>query len=193
MLVGCGFVRATTADGQVYTFTPSLGRVADLGTPAEIVETFAALHGANAAREAAYVLAALCDQDDPTPLIGWHDDRGWHDGAMPPSERIVIARHLMQHAICGRAQPEASDPRDGGKWSATFDAVEFITLARVHLGMSAAEAEALSMTELQRLLDVKFPKTSANVPTREQYTAALAHFDDMARKRGAMPAAPGAS
>lgn len=187
MLVECGFVRATTADGQVFTFSPSLGRVADLGTPTGIVELYAALHGPDAPREAAFVLAMLCDQDDPTPLIGWLEGDDWHDGAMPPGERVLIAQHLMQHAICGRAQPQASDPRDGGRWSPGFDAVEFIMLARVHLGLSAADAEALSMTELQRLLDVKFPKTGANVPTREQYTAALAHFDELARKRGAMP------
>lgn len=192
MLVECGFVRATTSDGQEFTFRPSLGRIAALGTPAEIVALYAALHGPNAAQEAAYVLAGLCDQEDATPLVGWHGDDGWHDGLMPPQERVIIARHLMQHGICGRARPDASEPRDRGQYSAEFKAADYIALARVHLGMSAADAAALSMTELQALLDVKFPRKSGgprDVPTREQYEEAMRHFDEMAARRGAAPAA----
>jgi hypothetical protein len=42
--------------------------------------------------------------------------------------------------------------------------------------MSAAEAEALSMTELQALMEMKFPdpkKKKRDVPTREEYRAAM--------------------
>lgn len=192
MLVECGFVRATTGDGQEYTFRPSLGRIAALGSPTEIVGLYAALHGPNAAQEAAYVLAGLCDQEDATPLVGWHAEDGWHDGLMPPQERVIIARHLMQHGICGRARPDAKEPREGGQYRAEFNAAEYIALARVHLGMSAADAASLSMTELQALLDVKFPRKSGgprDVPTREQYEEAMRHFDEMAARRGAAPAA----
>lgn len=188
MLVECGFVRATTGDGQEFTFCPSLGRIAALGTPAEIVELYVALHGPNAAQEAAYVLAGLCDQEDPTPLVGWRDEQGWHDGLMPSDERVLIARHLMQHGICGRAKPDAAEPRDRGEYRAEFNAADYVALARVHLGMSAADAEALSMTELQQLLDVKFPRKDAgarNVPSREQYDDAMRRFDELAARRGA--------
>lgn len=192
MLVECGFVAVEVASGERFSFSPSLGRVAALGSPAEIVGLYAALHGPNAEQEAAYVLAGLCDQEDPAPLVGWRDEAGWHDGLMPPAERVIIARHLMQHAICGRARPDASDPREGGRYSATFNAAEYIAVARVHLGMSAADAEALSMTELQQLLDVKFPRHGGgakDVPTREQYEASMRHFDELiermkAKKQG---------
>jgi hypothetical protein len=177
MLVEHGFVRAQLPDGREWTFTPSIGRIAELGTPAGIVELYAALHGPRAPRLAREVLAALCDQDDATELIGWLDlDTGTeHDGAMPVEERVILARHLMQHGICGK--PEAAKAADGGSYSSTFDAAQFIAMARVHLGMTQAEAAGLSMTELQQLMRVKFPpqdgSKAKNVPSRAEYEAAM--------------------
>ncbi len=188
MLVEHGFVRAQLPDGREWTFTPSIGRIAELGTPAGIVELYAALHGPRAPRLAREVLAALCDQDDATELIGWLDwDAGTeHDGAMPVAERVVLARHLMQHGICGK--PDAAKAADGGSYSSTFDAAQFIAMARVHLGMTQAEAAALSMTELQQLMAVKFPPQDGpkakNVPSRAEYEAAMKRLTER-RKAGA--------
>lgn len=191
MLVECGFVRATTGDGLVVSFTPSLGRIAQLGTPHEIVALFAALHGPNAAQEAAYVLACLCDQEDGcAALIGWHDEAGvWHDGEMPPAERVIIARHLMQHGICGTARPgtSAASANGAGRFTERFDAAEYVAAARVHFGLSSADAEALSMTEFQAMLAMKYPDSEAakaarrrDVPTREQYEAAMSRLEGKA-------------
>lgn len=154
-----------------FTFRPSLGRIASLGSPTEIVSVFAALHGSKAEEEAAYVLACLCDQDDPTPLIGWRDEEGWHDGSMPPAERVIIARHLMQHGIVGKARPEQAG---SGNYSDSFDASEYIAAARVHLGLSSADAEALSMSEFQIMLEMKFPEAgkAVDIPTLDEYRAA---------------------
>ncbi|MDT7834956.1 DUF6246 family protein [Aquabacterium sp. OR-4] len=182
MLVECGFVRAYTSSGAEFTFTPSLGRIADLGSPHEIVALYAALHGSNAAQDAAYVLAGLCDQEDASALIGWHDEAGaWHDGAMPPAERVVIARHLMQHGICGKARPSAAGAERGGQYTDRFEAAEYIAAARVHFGLSSADAAALSMTEFQTMLAMKFLDSDAakgarrrDVPSRAEYEAAMA-------------------
>lgn len=173
MLVECGFATATTSEGVEYSFTPSLGRIAALGTPQEIVKLYAGLHGPSAAKDAAYVLASLCDQEDPTPLIGWIDDDGEHPGLMPESEQIIIARHLMQHGIAGKAKPSN---KGEGKYSDKFEAAEYIAAARVHLGLSSADAEALSMTEFQMMFEMKFPPKAEgkrDVPTREEYEASL--------------------
>lgn len=173
MLIECGFVRAVTEDGAEFTFTPSLGRIATLGNPQEIVAIFAALHGPKAEETAAYVLACLCDQDDATPLIGWRDETGWHDGSMPPAERVIIAQHLMQHGIVGKARPERAG---SGEYSDRFEAAEYIAAARVHLGLSSADAEALSMTELQLMLEMKFPdaakRPETDIPSLDEYQAA---------------------
>jgi len=180
MLVECGFVRAVAPDGQEFSFTPSLGRIATLGSPHEIVALYAALHGPDAPATAAYVLACLCDQDDPTPLIGGaaldlQDPAAPPAviaGSMPVAEQVIVARHLMQHGIVGTAKPSKGD----GKFSDAFHAAEYTAAARVHLGLSSTDAEALSMTEFQQLFAMKFPEANKerSVPSREEYDAAIA-------------------
>lgn len=174
MLVECGYVRATVDDGREWTFAPSLVRIASLGHPHEIVGLYADLHDDARAPDAArYVLATLCEQEDAAPLIGWQcaDDGTDHSGLMPAAEQIIIARHLMRHGITGTSRPG----QGGGRYVSEFCASEYIAVARVHLGLSTADAEALSMTELQGLLDAKFPdqEKAGDVPTREEYDAGL--------------------
>lgn len=180
MLVECGFTIAATSDGLEFTFTPSLGRIAALGSPRELVELFAALHGASAERVACEVLAGLCDQEDATPLIGEPQatDTGvrWLGGAMPAAERVIIARHLLKHGMVGDARPRRGKKAGAGRYAEEFDAAEFVAIARAHLGMSAADAEGLSMTELQRLLRVKFPDAyeADEIPSFDDYERTLA-------------------
>jgi hypothetical protein len=182
MLTESGHAQLTTQQGAEFSFTPSLGRIATLGSPHEIVACFHALHGPHAAQEAAYVLACLCDQEDASPLIGWWDEDGWHEGAMPPAERVILARHLMHHGIVGKASPEADSGQGRGregKYSETFDASEFVSAARVHLGLSSADAEALSMTEWHQMMELKFPDTKKrerNVASRPEYEALMARI-----------------
>lgn len=175
MLPAYGFVRVKMNDGVEWTFTPSFRRIASLGTPQEIVKTFADLHGPGAAESARHVLTCLCDQEDAQPLVGWLDEaRQPHAGLMPADGelgQVHIARHLMQHGIVGKARPGKGD----GKFSDRFDAAEYIAGARAHLGLSSADAEALSMTEFQSLFEMKFPDANKrrDVPSREEYQAAM--------------------
>lgn len=171
MLIECGFVRAVAPDGSEYTFTPSLASIASLGDPHSIVRLYADLYGQQAEREAGYVLACLCDQDDPTPLIGWIDRDGLRNpGTMPAAEQVILARHLMHHGIVGKAKPS----KGGGQYSDRFDAAEYIAAARVHLGLSSADAEALSMTEFQMMLAMKYPESQEKqIPSRDEYRKAM--------------------
>ena len=171
MLIECGFVRAVAPDGTEYTFTPSLGRIASLGDPHSIVKLYADLHGPRAEIEAGYVLACLCDQDDPTPLIGWIDSDGLRNpGTMPTAEQVILARHLMHNGIIGKAKPG----KGNGQYSDRFDAAEYIAAARVHLGLCSADAEALSMTEFQMMLAMKYPESQEKqIPSRDEYRKAM--------------------
>lgn len=179
MLIEHGYVRVQTTGGQEFTFLPSLARIAALGSPREIVQLFADLHGHRAAETARYVLTGLCEQEDPLPLVGWLDEGGVHPGLMPKGEQLIVARHLMVHGIMGSARPGKGD----GEFCDTFNADEYISLARVHLGLSAAEAEALSMTEFQALWAVKFPDAAAqrDVPDEDEYEAVMARVRGKAR------------
>lgn len=181
MLVEHGRVVAQTSDGREWSFTPSFKNIATLGKPHDIVSIYAGLHGQDAAIEAAYVLACLCDQENTLEVTGWRDEDGWHEGLMPVTDKIIMARHLMQHGIIGKAKPTNGD----GKFSDSFEAGEYIAVARVHLGLSGEEAEALSMTEFQCLMEMKYPSKDKerDVPSREEYDAAMAHFEAMKNKQ----------
>lgn len=178
MLVECGLVRATLDDGREFTFRPSFGRIAALADPEGIVRLFGRLHAPGAENAAAEVLIGLCDEPDPSPVVGEPMPTAagvrWVGGAIAPAERVILARHLMTHGIVGTAKPGTPS---SGRYSTRFDAAEYVAAARAHLGMSADDAEALSMTEFQRLFAMKFPDPKAererNVPTREEYDAAM--------------------
>jgi hypothetical protein len=170
MLIECGYVRAVAADGTEYTFRPSFARIAALGSPQEIVGLYAGLHGPRAAADAAFILATLCEQEDPTPLIGWTDgEEVHHQGLMPEQEQIVLALHLMKHGTIGTAKPTQ---KSSGGYSDSFKAAEYIAAACVHLGLSRSDAEQLSMTEFQTMFEMKFPDSKPKeVPSREAYKA----------------------
>lgn len=184
MLVADGFVRVQASDGSEFTFTPSFANLARLGEPAEIVRMYVDLHGPRADREAAFILTTLCDQEDPTPAVGWHSlEDGWVDGFLTPEARVVLARHLMEHGMVGKAKPEKPGQATQGKYSAEFKVSEYVAAARVHLGLSRDEALALSMTEFQNLLEMKYPDTEEKkVPTREEYDQFMRTVKE--RKRG---------
>lgn len=180
MLREHGLLR-TTVGRQEYCFRPSFERICALGHPHEIVELFGALHGPRAEVEARYILASLCDQDEAFPVVGWRDASGDHAGAMPAAEQVILARHLMQHGMIGRARP---DRKGDGQFVAEFHATEYIAAARVHLGLSSTDAAALSMTEFQDLMEMKFPPKGGRVrdmPTAEEYDASMKAFEESRR------------
>lgn len=211
MLIECGYVRATASDGTEWTFAPSFSRIASLGSPKEIVSLYAGLHGPRAAQDAAYVLACLCEQEDPTPLIGGKDickeappvrtQRWWAfiarfavdpqtparfvdaiiEGMMPTDEQIIMARHLMHHGIVGKAKPDRGD----GNYSDSFNAAEYIAAACVHLGVTKSDAEHLSMTEFQIMFEMKFPgkNKTRDVPSKEEYQAAMQAIKELACRK----------
>jgi hypothetical protein len=196
VLVECGLVRVTAGDGEEITFAPSLGRIAALASPPDLVELFARLHGPKAEAAAADVLAGLCDPacTEALPaLIGQPEATStgvrWQGGVMPPDERVILARHLLQHGMVGKARPDAKGAAKAGQYAKRFDVAEYIAAARVHLGMSAADAEALSMTEFQTMLEMKVPEQVGggrrDVPTAEEYEAGMKAFEELKARRAA--------
>ena len=79
-----------------------------------------------------------------------------------------MAARLLRQGIVGAASRD-SKGSGSAKPATEFQAGEYITAARVHLGMSAADAEQLSMSEFQALFEMKFPtrrRKSAMCPAR---------------------------
>ena len=185
LLPEVGHVRITTEAGREYVFRPALSRVAALGDPVEIIAVYGDLHRPSAARDAAiYVLATFCDEPDCTELTGWRDADGWHSGAMPVGEMVTIALHLMMHGMAGKARPgQKSAP---GEYSPRFDVAEHIAAAVVHLGVSRQEAADMTMTEIQMLVEAKYPdahkKAGKDYATRDEYRAQMAAIMERRKK-----------
>jgi hypothetical protein len=182
LLPELGHVQAVTEAGAEFVFVPALSSMAAIGSPKEIVQTFAELHSADARRamlSARVVIHSCCVEgaDSLCDLVGWLDPSGDHPGAMPAYEVIGLAIHLMKHGIIGKASPGEGD----GQYCDSFDAVEYISMAVVHLGMSRAEASQLTMTELHYMLEAKFPKNKSKDfnPSAEEYEAAMREADEL--------------
>lgn len=130
------------------------------------------------------VLTACCDRD-ATPLTGelvpGRTGRRafvYRPGVMPVRDMVLIAQSLIQHGIIGKAKVRKLQRHEGSNTSSEFNAFEYISAARTHLGMSREEAEQLTMTEFQMLLAAKFPEQKGF--TKEEYDAVA--DDYLARK-----------
>lgn len=120
--------------------------------------------------QAMQVLQACCE-DDLYPMIGeW---KGWkhcvvyRQGLMPKSDIIVMAQHLMQHGIIGKAKVRRLQRHESNESTTEFRPFDYISAARSHFEMNRAEASQLTMTEFQMLLAAKYPDQKGF--TREEY------------------------
>lgn len=187
-----GHVIAKLAERE-FVLSPTFMHIDRIGDPYEIVETFAMLHSlsASVAVRTAMLVITCCSDDDLTDLIGYYDEKlNRVAGAMPASEMVIIARHLMKHGIVGRA----TGGDGGGEYSPTFDASEYVDAAIIHFGISQVEAWALTMTQFSRMLDMKFPEIKQKQKTEitpAKYDQAVADYEQMKARRLAKAAANG--
>ncbi|EPG9696368.1 DUF6246 family protein [Klebsiella aerogenes] len=130
-----------------------------------------------------HVLQACCE-DDMTPMIGewkgWRHCVVYRPGQMPKNDIIVLAQHLMQHGVVGKAKVRQLQRHEAGERTTEFKAFDYISAARSHFGMSRSEASQLTMTEFQMLLAAKYPDQKGF--TREEYDAIA---DDFLAKQAA--------
>lgn len=170
-----------TWEGRTYRLRPSFASMAQIGTPAEIVEAFVLLNGAPAATGKPWVDAARAkrwrrDQfrmaltvlyacaapdDDLGPLIGGVSERmGYQPGRLPLDAIVALARSLLRHGVTGDVPDDA--PKQGkGEYSSTFKARDYVASAMAHLGASEAEAWAMTMTSFIAAMTAKYPPTDA--------------------------------
>ncbi len=127
------------------------------------------------------VMQACCDED-LTPMIGewkgWRHCVVYRPGQMPKNDIIILAQHLMQHGVVGKAKVRRLQRYENAETTTEFRAFDYISAARSHFGMRRDEAAALTMTEFQLLLAAKYPDQKGF--TREEYDAVA--DDYLARK-----------
>lgn len=170
-----GHVRVTYG-GRDYDLVPSLAAINSLGSGAEIIQTAADLYDR---RPLVFLAAARCvmlacyrgEAEELLPIIGWLDELADNPGAMPPGEMLAVARHLIQHGTAGKAKPGSGN----GQYATEFSVAQHVAAAVAHLGLSRADALSMTMTELQLLIEAKFPEAKAKEkPTREEYRQQMA-------------------
>jgi hypothetical protein len=106
----------------------------------------------------------------------------YRKGRMAPDEMVIIARSLLAHGVIGKAKVRKLQRHEGAQSSSEFNAFEYISAARTHLGMSREEAEQLTMTDFQLLLAAKYPEQKGF--TKEEYdSVADAHLARQERRR----------
>lgn len=200
---------------RIFVFRPTLAHIAEIGTPAEIVEAFALLHSLPPAAPhpsaqprvnrshyyaqlgmAVQVLYCCCDDPDVGDLVGsCHPPYKFKSGAMAPDAVIAIARQMMRHGIVG-VMPEADRPKSsagGEDYTPEFKAVEMAAIAQAHLGVSMSDAWDMTMTSLLRAMAIKYPpldkdgRPLANGPamTVEDNDAAVSWLQQVNKLRGA--------
>ena len=80
---------------------------------------------------------------------------------------ITLAEHCFIHGICGKIDDE--EDRKRRRPLTEFDACKYMEQARIHLGISSAESENLTMTEFARMMAAKFPpQRDENVASKKE-------------------------
>lgn len=145
------------------------------------------VYGRKILSAAMHVMQACCD-DDITPLAGeWRPGkRGivYRAGGMSVGEIILIAHTLIEHGVMGKAKVRKPQRSETNSYVNEFRAVEYINAARIHFGISRDEAERLTMTEFQLMINAKYPDQKGF--TREEYDQVR---DDYFKRREARIAA----
>lgn len=181
MHIDYGHMRATSS-GVNYDFYPSLENVVKIGSPEQIIITAnevnmtefwswfdsASYHDewlsnkihdkcTNKALIAAKRVLESCCDISIVGLIGDFDlDQDKihvkKAGAIKDrNEIILIAKHLITHGIVGKSNNK--EPDSDSKPVTEFNAAEYVSMARRHLGMSRDEAWSCTMTELVKEME----------------------------------------
>ncbi|ARB85981.1 MULTISPECIES: DUF6246 family protein [Yersinia] len=140
-------------------------------TPEWLIKTLRKpAYGRKILSTAMHVMQSCCDED-VTPLIGeWRVGKKgviYHRGSMSTGEIILIAHTLIEHGVMGKAKIRKPQRAETNSYVNEFRAIEYINSARIHFGISRAEAELLTMTEFQLMLNAKYPDQKGF--TREEY------------------------
>ncbi len=152
--------------GVDYTLSPTFANIAKLGSPAEIIDDFQSfitqVNPVFKFNQALIIINACSDIPLPEALTGkikFSNKRKKFMYVKPLHQLpmfddvITLAEHCLIHGICGKSKKKSTS----GAPLKEFDAYAYMELARIHLGMSAAEAENMTMTEFARMMDAKFP------------------------------------
>lgn len=177
-------------------FRPSLTNITQIGSPTEIVETYALIMADEAPwferlTRCIDVLYACADRFDADVerLIGHHNPfkRRYTPGRIPPAAVVAIACQMMRHGVVGDMERQRT--KQGDEFTREFQAVDMAAMAQAHLGVSVDESWQMTMTSIVRAMASKYPlpddQKIAGGMTVEDNDKAVAWLKQVNKLRGA--------
>ncbi|EKO3657470.1 hypothetical protein M3906_000282 [Vibrio metschnikovii] len=181
--------------GNTVVLRPSLYAMSQLGSPKEILESYAIIMSEfsdskmrwKQFREALSVINSCCE-DDLSDVFGYlNERRKYVKKAAGMSDILAIARSLMQHGITGTQEPIKRKDKESD-YVTEFKAQDHVALAMAHLNIPEDKAWAMTMTSLVAALRAKFPQQESKdpgskAPTKDEHEATMEWFEKVQRKR----------
>lgn len=178
-------------EGREYILRPSFYSMQRIGSPEEIKDAaewcFSASQriaaGQMLIRDELYaclhVLQSCCDLDIPHELFGYYDtdEDEWVfvEGIEPVSNLVILANLMLNNGMNGKPSAFMMRRAKASKVNPSlFDPLEFVSSAVCHLGLSFDDAWKLTMIQLQRAIENKFPedkKKADSMMTAEELRA----------------------
>lgn len=188
VIVDAGEIGVHT-DSRCIVLRPSLGAMARLGTPKEIVDTFISVmappepqEGSSEQLNDALAVLFVCSDEDLSDVFGYWSETGYVPGSADRSHIVPLARCLLKHGVVGALPPLPRKASEEPKYVKEFDARAHVSLAMAHLGLSERDAWNMTMTALVGALRAKFPQSQshepgAKAPTKEEHDATMEWFE----------------
>lgn len=158
--------------------TPLLQRAVDAygAIPSWLIKHAGRKQTNKAAIMAAMTVLSACSESDVSRLTGeiipgksgrW--TFVYRKGLMDVADMVLIAQSLITHGIIGKAKVRQLQRHESSQATTEFRSFDYISAARNHFSISRTEAEQLSMTEFQIMLNAKYPDQKGF--TRDEYDA----------------------
>lgn len=186
------------AAGKVHRLRPSFYAMSQLGTPKEIVQTYALIMAEmpdDKSRwmqfQEALCVIHTCAEEDLSDVFGYFNERmKYRKGSASMADILPLARCLLKHGITGSLKELPRKAGEEPNYTPEFNARDHVAVAMAHLGLTEADAWQMTMTGLVAALRAKYPpeesKTpGARAPTKEEHEATEAWFERIDARRKA--------
>lgn len=149
-----------------YIFRPSFLAIQSIGEPDFIIETLEALSSNTTSIIDAVALSSLIldrtcttklpDDLIPQVVISYDGLRELiKPGVIPVQAAVTLAIDVIAMGVCGKSK-KFKDKKSGKKMT-SFDASQFVGCIVAQLGVPPSEAWGMTMIEMQRAFEAKFP------------------------------------
>lgn len=163
-----------------YIFRPSFLAIQSIGEPEFIIEALNTLSSDSTKITDAIALASLIldrtcttklpDNVPPQVVLSYDGTKELiRPGLIPVSAAVTIAIDVLAMGVCGKSKKFKENK--SGKKMTSFDATQFVGCVIAQLGISPSEAWGMTMIEMQRAFESKFPGlyVDESGPSAEDY------------------------